>query len=165
MRSASTVLAPRRTFWRRSPCGKGGAFTRLRGPATWRAKNLRARSVPPGRAPPTNLPPEPLDAAIIFAPVGALVPAALKAVKKGGRVVCGGIHMSDIPSFPYRMLWEERQIVSVANLTRRDAREFSTVAPHARIKMKVTRYPLIQANQALADLRNGQLQGAAVLIP
>jgi len=110
-------------------------------------------------------PPEPLDAAIIFAPVGALVPLALKAVKKGGRVVCGGIHMSDIPSFPYRDLWEERQIVSVANLTREDAREFLALAPQAGIRTTVTRYPLAQADAALADLRQGRIQGAAVLIP
>ena len=112
-----------------------------------------------------EMPPEPLDAAIIFAPVGALVPAALRAVKKGGRVVCGGIHMSDIPSFPYRILWEERQLVSVANLTRQDAREFLAIAPQAGIKMHVTRYPLADANTALADLRSGRLEGAAVLIP
>ena len=112
-----------------------------------------------------ELPPEPLDAAIIFAPVGTLVPTALRAVKKGGRVVCGGIHMSDIPSFPYRILWEERQLVSVANLTRADAREFLAVAPQAGIKMQVTRYPLAQANEALADLRAGRFEGAAVLIP
>ena len=112
-----------------------------------------------------EMPPEPLDAAIIFAPVGALVPAALCAVKKGGRVVCGGIHMSDIPSFPYRILWEERQLVSVANLTRQDAREFLAIAPQAGIKMHVTRYALADANTALADLRNGRLEGAAVLIP
>ncbi len=111
------------------------------------------------------LPPEPLDAAIIFAPVGALVPAALRAVKKGGRVVCGGIHMSDIPSFPYRLLWEERQVVSVANLTRADAREFLAIAPQARIRTEATRYPLADANAALADLREGRLQGAAVLVP
>jgi propanol-preferring alcohol dehydrogenase len=110
-------------------------------------------------------PPEPLDAAIIFAPVGALVPAALRAVKKGGRVVCGGIHMSDIPSFPYRLLWEERQIMSVANLTREDAREFLSVAPLAGVKTEVTRYPLDRANEALADLRAGRLKGAAVLVP
>jgi alcohol dehydrogenase, propanol-preferring len=112
-----------------------------------------------------QMPPEPLDAAIIFAPVGALVPAALRAVKKGGRVVCGGIHMSDIPSFPYRILWEERQLVSVANLTRQDAREFLGIAPQAGIKMHVKRYPLADANAALADLRSGRLEGAAVLIP
>lgn len=111
------------------------------------------------------MPPESLDAAIIFAPVGALVPLALKAVRKGGRVVCGGIHMSDIPSFPYRLLWEERQIVSVANLTRADAREFLKIAPQAGVKTEVARYPLAQANEALADLRSGRLRGAAVLIP
>src|SRR5215468_766836 len=110
-------------------------------------------------------PPEPLDAAIIFAPVGALVPAALRAVKKGGRVVCGGIHMSDIPAFPYRILWEERQVVSVANLTREDAHEFLAIAPQAGVSTEVTRYPLERANEALADLREGRLQGAAVLIP
>jgi propanol-preferring alcohol dehydrogenase len=109
-------------------------------------------------------PPELLDAAIIFAPVGALVPLALKAVRKGGRVVCGGIHMSDIPSFPYRDLWEERQIVSVANLTREDARAFLAIAPKAGVKTTVTRYPLVEANVALADLRQGRIQGAAVLI-
>jgi alcohol dehydrogenase, propanol-preferring len=110
-------------------------------------------------------PPDLLDAAIIFAPVGALVPAALAAVKKGGRVVCGGIHMSDIPSFPYRLLWEERQIVSVANLTRQDAHDFLAVAPRANIKMHVTRYPLAEANTALDDLRHGRFEGAAVLVP
>jgi propanol-preferring alcohol dehydrogenase len=110
-------------------------------------------------------PPEPLDAAILFAPVGALVPIALKAVRKGGRVVCGGIHMSDIPSFPYRILWEERQIVSVANLTRQDAHEFLALAPQVGIRTQVRRYPLAQANEALADLREGRLQGAAVLVP
>jgi alcohol dehydrogenase, propanol-preferring len=110
-------------------------------------------------------PPEPLDAAIIFAPVGALVPIALRAVKKGGRVVCGGIHMSDIPDFPYRILWEERQIVSVANLTRQDAREFLEIAPRAGVRSEVTRYPLDHANEALADLRGGRLQGAAALAP
>lgn len=110
-------------------------------------------------------PPEPLDAAIIFAPVGALVPLALRAVKKGGRVVCGGIHMSDIPSFPYRILWQERQVVSVANLTRNDANEFLAVAPMAGVKTEVVPYPLARANEALADLRAGRLRGAAVLVP
>jgi propanol-preferring alcohol dehydrogenase len=112
-----------------------------------------------------ELPPEPLDAAIIFAPVGALVPAALAAVKKGGRVVCGGIHMSDIPSFPYRLLSQERHVVSVANLTRADAGEFLPVAARAGLRTQVARYPLERANAALADLREGRLQGAAVLIP
>jgi alcohol dehydrogenase, propanol-preferring len=112
-----------------------------------------------------EMPPEPLDAAIIFAPVGALVPLALKAVKKGGRVVCGGIHMSDIPRFPYSLLWEERHVVSVANLTRADAREFLDIVPRAGVKTEVTRYPLDAANDALSDLREGRLQGAAVLTP
>jgi propanol-preferring alcohol dehydrogenase len=108
-------------------------------------------------------PPERLDAAIIFAPAGELVPAALEAVKKGGRVVCGGIHMSDIPSFPYRILWEERQLVSVANLTRRDAAAFLPVANEAHIETSTIRYPLHAANAALNDLREGRIQGAAVL--
>ena len=112
-----------------------------------------------------DMPPEPLDAAIIFAPVGALVPAALRAVKKGGRVVCGGIHMSDIPSFPYAILWEERQVVSVANLTRADAHEFLALAPKAGLRIEVKNYPLAAANTALDDLRAGRLQGAAVLRP
>ncbi len=112
-----------------------------------------------------EVPPEPLDAAIIFAPVGALVPAALKAVRKGGRVVCGGIHMSDIPSFPYALLWEERHVMSVANLTRTDAHEFLKIAPQAGVRCEVSRYPLERANEALSDLRDGRLQGAAVLIP
>jgi len=112
-----------------------------------------------------DLPGEPIAAAVIFAPVGALVPAALKAVKKGGRVVCGGIHMSDIPSFPYSLLWEERHVMSVANLTRADAHEFLEVAPKAGVRCEVTRYPLARANEALSDLREGRLQGAAVLLP
>jgi len=93
------------------------------------------------------------------------VPAALKAVRKGGRVVCAGIHMSDIPSFPYRLLWEERQVVSVANLTRQDGREFFDIAGEAGIATETARYPLAQANEALGDLRSGRLQGAAVLVP
>lgn len=110
-------------------------------------------------------PPEPLDAAIIYATVGALVPLALRAVKKGGRVVCAGIHMSDIPSFPYDILWQERQLVSVANLTRADGLEFLAMAPSMDLKVKTTPYPLREANQALADLRAGRFEGAAVLIP
>jgi propanol-preferring alcohol dehydrogenase len=112
-----------------------------------------------------DMPPEALDAAIIFAPVGALVPKALAAVRKGGRVVCGGIHMSDIPQFPYRLLWEERQLVSVANLTRHDASAFLAVAPKAGVRTTTTVYPLARANEALADLRAGRFQGAAVLVP
>ncbi len=113
----------------------------------------------------TDAPPEPLDAALIFAPVGALVPAALAATRKGGTVVCGGIHMSDIPSFPYRILWEERVLRSVANLTRRDAEEFLALAPQAGVRTETVVYPLARANDALSDLRNGALQGAAVLVP
>jgi alcohol dehydrogenase, propanol-preferring len=112
-----------------------------------------------------EMPPEPLDAAIIFAPVGALVPAALKAVRKGGVVVCGGIHMSDIPSFPYEILWEERVVRSVANLTRDDAREFLALAPKVPVKTTVVPMKLAQANEALKRLREGELTGAAVLIP
>src|SRR5438046_220087 len=112
-----------------------------------------------------EMPPEPLDAALIFAPVGALVPAALAATRKGGTIVCGGIHMSHIPSFPYRLLWEERIIRSVANLTRRDAEEFLALAPKAGIRTTTRTYPLAEANQALSDLRTGALEGAAVLVP
>jgi propanol-preferring alcohol dehydrogenase len=110
-------------------------------------------------------PPEPLDAAIIFAPVGALVPQALRNTRKGGRVVCGGIHMSDIPSFPYADLWGERRIESVANLTREDGRRFMEVAARTAIRTQTTAYPLERANEALADLREGRLSGAAVLVP
>jgi alcohol dehydrogenase, propanol-preferring len=113
----------------------------------------------------TMTPPEPLDAALIFAPVGALVPTALAATKKGGIVVCGGIHMSDIPTFPYGILWEERVLRSVANLTRRDAEEFLALAPQAGVRTETVAYPLARANDALADLRRGALQGAAVLVP
>jgi len=112
-----------------------------------------------------ELPPEELDATIIYAPVGPLVPAALKAVRKGGRVVCAGIHMSDIPGFPYALLWGERQVSSVANLTRQDGIDFFRVATQANISTEVTVYPLDRANDALNDLRAGQLQGAAVLVP
>jgi alcohol dehydrogenase, propanol-preferring len=110
-------------------------------------------------------PPEPLDAAIIYATVGDLVPAALKAVRKGGRVVCAGIHMSDIPSFPYGLLWEERQLASVANLTRQDGVDFLGLAPKIGIVTETTAYPLTKANEALADLRAGHFDGAAVLVP
>ena len=112
-----------------------------------------------------EMPPVALDAAIIFAPVGALVPQALRAARKGGRVVCGGIHMSDIPQFPYSILWEERQLVSVANLTRHDASAFLAVAPKAGVKTTTIVYPLARANEALAELRAGRFQGAAVLVP
>lgn len=108
-------------------------------------------------------PPEPLDAAVIFAPVGALVPNALRAVAKGGTVVCAGIHMSDIPAFPYELLWGERVVRSVANLARRDGDEFLALAPRIPIRTEIERYPLEQANDALARLRSGQVRGAAVL--
>jgi alcohol dehydrogenase, propanol-preferring len=111
-----------------------------------------------------EVPPAPLDAAIIYATVGDLVPLALKAVRKGGRVVCAGIHMSDIPSFPYAQLWEERQLVSVANLTRQDGLDFLRLAPAIGIVTQTTRYPLAKANEALADLRAGKFEGAAVLM-
>jgi alcohol dehydrogenase, propanol-preferring len=110
-------------------------------------------------------PPEPLDAAIIFAPAGEIVPQALQALAPGGTVVCGGIHMSDIPSFPYELLWHERTIRSVANLTRRDGKEFLQLAPQVPVSTHVSTYPLEQANEALADLRAGRFSGAAVIIP
>ena len=110
-------------------------------------------------------PPEPLDAAIIFAPVGALVPRALAAVRPGGRVVCAGIHMSDVPRFAYALLWGERELVSVANLTRADGAAFLALAPRIPVRTTVRRYPLADANRALADLREGRMQGAAVLVP
>ena len=110
-------------------------------------------------------PPQELDAAIIFAPIGPLVPAALRVLKRGGKVVCGGIHMSDIPAFPYRDLWHERSICSVANLTRRDAEEFLVLAPQVPIRTETQTFPLEQANEALDALRSGKLRGAAVLVP
>jgi propanol-preferring alcohol dehydrogenase len=109
-------------------------------------------------------PPEKMDAAIIFAPAGNLVPKALQDVDKGGVVICGGIHMSDIPSFPYSLLWEERVVRSVANLTRRDGEEFLKLAPRVPVHTETTAYPLSAANEALNDLRNGKIHGAAVLV-
>jgi len=138
------------------------AFTRAGDAATQRfARSLGAAWA--GAA--DELPPQPLDAAIIFAPVGELVPLALQAVRKGGRVVCAGIHMSDIPRLPYRLLWEERQLLSVANLTRQDGLDFLSQVPQMGIVTRTTAYPLQQANQALADLRAGRFEGAAVLLP
>jgi propanol-preferring alcohol dehydrogenase len=110
-------------------------------------------------------PPEELDAAIIFAPVGALVPTALQHVRKGGRVVCAGIHMTDIPTFPYEQLWGERSIASVANLTRADGREFMDIAAQVPVKTRTTEFPLARANEALDALRSGKIEGAAVLVP
>ena len=112
-----------------------------------------------------SLPPERLDAAIIFAPAGELVPLALKAVGKGGTIVCGGIHMTDIPAFPYELLWEERSICSVANLTRRDGEDFLALAPRVPVRTTVQTFPLTEANEALHRLRTGQIRGAAVLVP
>jgi propanol-preferring alcohol dehydrogenase len=129
----------------------GQAFARSLG-ATWAGDS-------------EQLAPVPLDAAIIFAPAGELVPQALRAVRKGGRVVCGGIHMSDIPRFAYRLLWEERELVSVANLTRADATEFLRVAAEVPLDVRTTRYALEHANQALDDVRSGRIEGAAVLVP
>ncbi len=112
-----------------------------------------------------EMPPTPLDAAIIYAPVGDLIPQALKAVRKGGQVVCAGIHMSDIPSFPYELLWQERQLRSIANLTRRDGTDFLRLVPRIGITTHTRCYPLTEANRALADLRGGRIEGAAVLVP
>jgi propanol-preferring alcohol dehydrogenase len=128
----------------------GQAFARERG-AVWAGGS-------------DETPPEPLDAAILFAPVGALVPTALRATRKGGHVVCAGIHMSDIPSFPYRLLWEERSIVSVANLTRQDGEEFMSLAAQVELKPEIETMPLARANDALDRLRRGEVRGAAVLV-
>ncbi len=129
---------------------------------TTRARRWRARSARPGRAPPVEAPEE-LDAAIIFAPAGELVPEALRALAPGGVVVCAGIHMSDIPSFPYEILWGERSIRSVANLTRADGEEFMRIAPSVPVRAQVQEYALADANHALSDLRGGRVRGAAVL--
>jgi len=138
------------------------AFTRP-GDATGQAfaRDLGAEWAGPSDSPP----PEELDAAIIFAPVGALVPAALHAVARGGVVVCAGIHMSEIPAMPYDLLWGERVLRSVANLTRRDGEAFLRLAPAAGVRTEVQSYPLLRANEALADLRSGNVRGAAVLMP
>ncbi len=125
------------------------------------ARRLGAEWTGPSDAPA----PEALDAALLFAPVGALVPAALRAVRPGGTVVCAGIHMSDIPSFPYALLWGERSVVSIANLTRRDGEEFLALAPRVPVRTEVERFPLEAANEALSRLRSGRIRGAAVLVP
>ena len=117
-----------------------------------------------GPASRATAPPEPLDAAILFAPAGELVPAALRAVDRGGTVVCAGIHMSDIPSFPYRILWEERVVRSVANLTRRDGEEFLALAPRVPVRTEVEALPLARANEALERLRSGRVRGAVALV-
>ncbi|MGA7004046.1 MAG: zinc-dependent alcohol dehydrogenase family protein [Pseudolabrys sp.] len=138
------------------------AFTR---PGDSKAQNLAITLGAKWVGSSNDVPPELLDAAIIFAPTGQLVPQALSCVRKGGTVVCGGIHMSDIPQFAYRLLWEERKVVSVANLTRRDAFEFFDIARRARVRTTTHIYPLTRANDALTDLRNGEFEGAAVLVP
>ena len=130
-----------------------------------RAEFRAASSGPAGRATATRPPPEPLDAALIFAPAGELVADRTAALAPGGTVVCAGIHMSDIPSFPYDDLWRERTIRSVANLTRRDGEEFLAVAPRVPVRTRVTTYPLERAEQALGDLRAGRFEGSAVVIP
>jgi propanol-preferring alcohol dehydrogenase len=138
------------------------AFTR---PGDVVAQNFALELGAVWSGPSDTLAPDPLDAAIIFAPVGALIPVALRAVRPGGRVVCAGIHMSNIPSFPYEILWREREIVSVANLTRNDGREFLSLAPKVPIRTAVEVQPLTHANEALAKLRDGNVLGALVLIP
>ena len=137
------------------------AFTR---PGDAAAQQLALRSGAQWAGGSDDTPPEELDAALIFAPVGALVPIALKALVKGGIVVCGGIHMSEIPAFSYDLLWEERRICSVANLTREDGAAFMRLAGELKIEVQVTRYPMKDANRALSDLREGRLTGAAVLV-
>ncbi len=138
------------------------AFTR---PGDAAAQDFAARMGAAWTGNSDTMPPEELDAAIIFAPVGALVPAALRAIRPGGIVVCGGIHMSDIPAFPYDILWREKRLVSVANLTRKDAEEFLALAPEMPIRVTTELFPLSQANTALTNLRSGNLTGAAVLVP
>jgi propanol-preferring alcohol dehydrogenase len=159
--------------------GFGAAAHILTQLATWEGREVYA-FVRPGDAvaeafarslgavwagPSTASPPDLLDAALLFAPVGALIPAALAAVDRGGVVVCGGIHMSDVPSFPYRLLWNERVLRSVANLTRRDGLDFLAVAPRVPVHARTEAFPLERANEALAALRAGMLSGAAVLVP
>ena len=163
--SAFTASAPRPISWRRWRERKAARSMPSPGPATSPRRTSRKSLGAVWAGGSDEMPPETLDAAIIFAPVGALVPSALKAVRKGGVVVCGGIHMSDIPSFPYEILWEERMLRSVANLTRADAREFLALAPNIPVKTSVTPMPLHAANEALARLRHGELTGAAVLVP
>ncbi len=163
--SASTGSGPRPTYSRRSRVGKAARCSPSLAAGTARTQEF-ARSLGAVWAGASeDAPPEPLDAAIIFAPVGDLVPLALKAVRKGGRVVCAGIHMSDIPALPYRLLWEERELLSVANLTRKDGTDFLKLAPQIGIATRTTPYPLDRANEALADLRAGRFEGAAVLVP
>lgn len=144
---------------------KGQRVFALVSPGDERAKTFALNMGADWAGDSTEPPPTPLDAAVIFAPAGSLVPLALKTVRPGGTVVCGGIHMSDIPSFPYEILWGERVLRSVANLTRKDAEEFLAFAAAHPLRTATTPYPLAEANRALSDLRNGRLSGAAVLAP
>ena len=153
------VLARRRTSWRKSRGFRAAKFSPSRGGAIRKRRHSPNHWARSGREIPKLLPPEQLDAAIIFAPVGALVPLALKAVAKGGTVVCGGIHMSDIPSFPYDLLWEERTLCSVANLTRRDGEEFFALAPRVPVRTTVQTFPLAEANEALCAFAQRQTPG------
>ena len=161
--SASTASARARTSSPRSPATRAAACSRSRAAgdeeAQAFARGLGAEWAGDALGPP----PEELDAAIIFAPAGELVPAALAATAKGGTVVCAGIHMSDIPSFPYELLWGERAVRSVANLTRRDGEELLALAPQVPVRTEVEAHPLAAANEALARLRAGVVRGAAVL--
>lgn len=150
---AQVALAEgRRVFAFTRPGDSAGQAFALRSGAQWAGGSDRA-------------PPESLDAAIIFAPVGGLIPLALRTVRKGGSVICGGIHMSDIPSFPYALLWGERVLRSVANLTRADGEAFMALAARVPIRIEARQYPLVEANRALDELRTGRFEGAAVLVP
>ena len=159
------VSAPPHTSFRRYVCGRAGKSTLSHGRKTPRRSILPKASAQSWTGGSDDTPPVSLDAAIIFAPVGELVPVALRALRKGGRLVCGGIHMSDVPAMPYSILWGERELVSVANLTRKDAETFFPVARLAGVKTYTVVYPLLRANEALDDLRSGKLSGAAVLVP
>ena len=161
--SASTASARPRISWRRLRTARAGAVFAFTRPGDVEAQAFARELSAVWAGGSDEAPPEELDAAIIFAPVGELVPAALAVTRKGGRVVCAGIHMSDIPSFPYRLLWGERTIVSVANLTRADGREFMRIADSVLLRPQVEVFPLAQANEALARLKTGRLRGAAVL--
>ena len=162
--SGCTASAPRPTSSPRSPSARAGACSRSRAPRTPSRRRSRASWAPNGPATRWARPPEELDAAIVFAPVGALVPAALRATAKGGSVVCAGIHMSDIPSFPYELLWGERVLRSVANLTRADGERFMALAPRCPCARRSRRSRSTDANEALERLRSGRVRGAAAIM-
>ncbi len=159
------VLVQRRIWLRKLLWHRDVKYSPSRAPATTRRNSLRASLGVQWAGGSDEAAPVLLDAALLFAPVGALVPAALAALDKGGIVICGGIHMSAIPEFSYDLLWQERRICSVANLTRADATEFMTLAAKSPLQTRTPPYPLERANDALDDLRSGRLSGAAVLIP